>query len=198
MTAWSDPLGLSSRVVGSDTWVVVPGQGGDDLQVVEHEGTEVWSNRAAREIRINLDADTGRATRIEINYADGLTGSDLSRLPWSKLLAAADAAIRRPPVELMKTETGEVLVKDEVMETSGEALSALLGPKPKRPGRPRVPDEHYARIARRYLELRASGTTNPVAVIAKEEGAPRDTAATWVKRARAKGFLPPARPNRAG
>jgi hypothetical protein len=151
---------------------------------------------AKGELQVELDPQTGRATWVGLRYADGLMPTDLQRFPWSTFLALADAADRG-------LRTGPL---SEEADNLSEALSAQLSGrrrrKPtkgaKRPGRRGHLDSHYRAVADRYLELRSHGVTNPTATIAKERYASRNTVAGWVRGARDRGYLPPARPGRAG
>jgi len=68
--------------------------------------------------------------------------------------------------------------------------------KPKR-GRPGYPEEHYRRIALRYLELLKLGHRNVLVVLAAEEGRPRETVRDWVRKATGLGYLAPGKPGRA-
>jgi len=152
--------------------------------------------QAKGEFQVGLDPESGRATWVALKYPDGLTPTDLQRFPWSMFIAIADTAERG--------------LRDHPLSESADELSrmtwAQLGGRrvrkraksPRRPGRRGHPDSHYQEVARRYVELRQQGLRNPTLTIAKEWPASRDTVAGWVRGARERGFLPPARPGRAG
>jgi hypothetical protein len=65
----------------------------------------------------------------------------------------------------------------------------------KPPGR-RLPDDFFAEVARAYKDALAAGE-NPRKQLALDSGVPADTVARWISKARAKGELPPARPEKA-
>lgn len=59
------------------------------------------------------------------------------------------------------------------------------------------PDEFYPLVARAYFEY-APKTRAPAKEIAAEAGVPVATAHRWIREARRRGFLPPARKGKAG
>ncbi len=142
--------------------------------------------------------DKPASVRLTLN--EGFTSSDLRRFPWKRWLTVADAAMRG--------------LDDRADPATSDHLSAVLlavarnerkipkAPSPikieRRPGRKGHPDAHYRRVAERYQQLYSSGVHNPTTTISKEYGQSRDTAADWVRGARDRGYLPPARKGRAG
>jgi hypothetical protein len=74
--------------------------------------------------------------------------------------------------------------------------------KPRR-GRRGLPDEHYRRIALRYLQLIELGRRNVLVALAEEESnraghpIPRETVRDWVRKATERGYLAPGKPGRA-
>jgi len=80
------------------------------------------------------------------------------------------------------------LVKEAVRNSSLAALAEES--KPAR-GRRGYPDDHYERIARRYLQLVNDErvTRGVLARIADEEGRPVETVRTWIYQARQRDFL---------
>jgi hypothetical protein len=70
--------------------------------------------------------------------------------------------------------------------------------RPVKRGRTGYGDEHYRRIARRYLEI-ASGPDGRrvLKVLAENEGVPRETVRDWVRKATRLGFLAPGTQGRA-
>lgn len=129
-----------------------------------------------------------RAVRVQ-SMGDPLKPSTLQRLPWARYLEIADGAIRWRYAKDLQAMKGP-------LARQAKATRGLMGEK-SCPGRKPLPDDHYRRIADRYLELRASGE-NPIAVIAEEEKQNRNTVAGWVRKARERGYLPPGRTGRAG
>jgi DNA-directed RNA polymerase specialized sigma24 family protein len=76
--------------------------------------------------------------------------------------------------------------------------------RPKEPDRPRLtrpggasPEEFYPRVAAAYAEY-APRTRAPAKEIATEAGVPVTTAHRWIREARRRGFLTPARKGKAG
>ena len=196
---------ISWRVVG--TWI------GDGQRLGPTTGLGVGKPvrmplyRAASRTKVPIDDDRtthlevqlgrkGRATWIALQSPDGLTADDLRRFPWKTLLAVADAADRG------LRETSTIGERERVSRVLAAHENGRRLPKPptiaKRPGRGGHPDDHYQAIANRYKALRADGVTNPTTTIARERQISRDTAAGWVRGARDRGYLPPARPGRAG
>ncbi len=142
------------------------------------------------EIRFDRRAPD-RPIAITVTAADGLRPSDLRRLPWNSWFWLADVAHREA------TPDGEGLI--EVIDVAvAFADPQAPPPAPRRPGRRGHSHEHYQQTAQRYTQLLASGVRNPTATLAQERVVSRDTAAGWVSGARKRGFLPPARPGRAG
>ena len=76
----------------------------------------------------------------------------------------------------------------------------VLAAGPAKRGRKRTfDDDHYRRVAAAYLAAEAEGRPPVAAVSAEFEHLPTDTRAKgWVQRARALGFLPPARTTKGG
>ncbi|MBV8980397.1 MAG: helix-turn-helix domain-containing protein [Acidimicrobiia bacterium] len=115
-----------------------------------------------------------------------ITPTLLHRLAWEHWLTAADAFAR----------TGGADV-----EHLAKAIR-LAAKAPGRPGRRGHDPNFLPSVAERYLQLRAraddASARAPVVAIAKEHNVARNTAAGWVKRCRELGYLPPARPGRAG
>jgi hypothetical protein len=142
------------------------------------------------------DEPGGQVATVRLTLPDGLRPSTLSRFPWARWLAVADAAGRYAgPAD------GDSLVFDP-LDAAVEAVRE--GRRPPRsqgegkPGRRGHPDRHYADVAQRYVELRGKGVRNPTATIAEERSVNRNTVAGWLRGARKRGFLPTARPGKAG
>jgi hypothetical protein len=156
-----------------------------------------WGLKDSTELQVQLDRRTGRALWIAIRSPKGLMPSEVARLPWANLFTVADA------IDKQERSRGRYL---EALHPILEMLHTLEArPRPpraprvmKRPGRAGHPDEHYAKVAERYLALRGRGVTNPTKTIADEWHQARSTVAGWVHEARERGYLPPAQPGRAG
>lgn len=132
-----------------------------------------------------------RPIAVTVTAADGLRPSDLRRLPWRDWFWFADVAQR----ELTPDAAGAIELTDASIALADPQAPP---PAPRRPGRRGHSDEHYQQVAQQYKQLVASGAHNPTAVLAQQRVVSRDTAAGWVSGARKRGFLPPARPGRAG
>ncbi|MHB1582507.1 MAG: hypothetical protein ACYCU7_16220 [Acidimicrobiales bacterium] len=152
------------------------------------------------ELQIQPNAEGDRAEWIAIRSPDGLRPIDVQRLPWVNLFAVADALNRAGPGEVGEREVSPA--ERHLAATVGAARRRRRPPQPpkiaKRPGRVGHPDEHYRDVAERYKQLRMAGVTNPTATIADQWPASRSTVAGWIRGARDRGYLPPARPGRAG
>jgi hypothetical protein len=186
----------SNRTVGP----LVSSRPPRDGVVVTREMVPAVVKRAAAEakgeLQVELDPITGRAISVGLRYADGLMPTDLQRFPWATFLALADAADRGLRADPLSDEA------EHLSETTWAQLKGTRLRKPKkdakRPGRRGHPPEHYLSVANRYQELRSQGMTNPTATIAMESHVSRHTVAGWVRGARDRDYLPPARPGRAG
>ena len=128
--------------------------------------------------------------RAQVMVCEGLTPAALQRFPWKSMLTIADAALRTSP--------------DETLSDAGRRMNkafrlAFPDPdKPQRPGRRGLTDEFYRSVADEYRQLRAQGVNDPTNQLAQRHGYNRSTVAGWVSTARNRGYLPPARPGRAG
>lgn len=163
-------------------------------RIAVNRGT--WSTREATELQLQIDPESGRAEWIAIRSPHGLLPSEVGRLPWVNLFAMADAFVRAVGDESTKLDRDHM---GKVVMATRDNRRPPKHPKiAKRPGRAGHPDEHYAAVAKRYNELCMRGVTNPTTTIARERGYSRDTVAGWVREARNRGYLPPARRGRAG
>ena len=128
--------------------------------------------------------------RAQVTIYGGLTPAALQRFPWKSMLTIADAALRTSP--------------EETLADSGRRMNKAFGDafpdpdRPQRPGRRGRPDEFYRCVADEYRQLRAQAVSDPTNQLGQRHGYNRSTAAGWVSTARSRGYLPPARPGRAG
>ncbi len=137
-----------------------------------------------------MDEKTGRPVRVVINAAGGLRPSDMRRLPWKSWFAFADSLIRDP--DLVRYFPGQ---DDIEIPSIDDELDQV---RPKHPGRRGHSDEHYAAVARRYSTLVSAGYRDPTATIAREHHVARPTASGWIRQARDRRLLAPARRGKAG
>jgi hypothetical protein len=135
------------------------------------------------------DEDDSTPTKLSIELmGEPITPTALQRFPWTRALAAADAARRARQINTI----------DAWRESAARSAEVTGQRVAKRRGRPDLGQAFYDTIAQRYLALRAEGCTNPNVVLAEKYFVNRNTAAGWVRKARERGLLPPGRPGRAG
>jgi hypothetical protein len=137
------------------------------------------------------DGRPERITRVALQPLAAMSAADFRQLPWSRLIRAAEAL-----VAAQQRNTPEAW-----REFSAEADNATRDtskPTYRRRGRRPHSHAHYYAIAQRYQQLCQAGDVAPVAHLAEEHNVNRSTAASWVKRSRALGFLGPARKGKAG
>ncbi|HKH88625.1 MAG TPA: hypothetical protein VKA05_07365 [Acidimicrobiales bacterium] len=149
------------------------------------------------ELRVWYEGAPGeQVATVRLTLPDGLRPSTLSRFPWARWLAVADSAARyfdQPDPEAPESDH-----LTDVVEAARDGRRPPRAEGGGRPGRRGYPDGHYVEIATRYAELRMAGVRNPTATIAEERCVNRNTVAGWLRGARRRGFLPPARPGKAG
>lgn len=176
-------------------WPFGPSEAQDARPVARFSINRKGGVKDATELQIQL-GKTGRAEWIAIRSPVGLMPSEVARLPWQNLFAVADAIDKSVGRGRGLRPLSAVAEKMHTLEARRRR------PRPpkvtKRPGRAGHPDEHYAKVAERYLALRARGVTNPTKTIADEWGYSRSTVAGWVHEARKRGHLGTAVPGRAG
>lgn len=153
---------------------------------------ETWTGNGA-DVTFKIRDEDGdvhpRPSDIKVMLKDGFNGTDMQRLPWSRMIRMAYANAR-----LARGFSYEM--RDELQAaTSAASVDARVQQKPGRRGHP---DSFYANIAAEYQEHLADGKHKPTALVAEAHGVSRNTAAGWIRNARNKGFLPPANPGRVG
>jgi hypothetical protein len=139
------------------------------------------------EIRFD-NRDDSLPIAVKISAPDGLRPSDLRRLPWDSWFWFARVARQ----EMTSDSDAAIHIVDARVAFADQT------PAPKRPGRRGHTTAHYQEIAARYTQLLAEGVRSPTLRISRERHVSRDTAAGWVRGARDRGLLPPAKPGRAG
>jgi hypothetical protein len=124
-------------------------------------------------------------------HTAGIKPSELNRFAWTRWLTVAEAHAR--------ISVGFTVERQSQLRAAHDKASRALGIAPRaRPGRKGHPPEFYGNIAERYIALLDEGHRDPVNRIANEAHVARATAAGWVREARARKHLPPARKGRAG
>lgn len=151
------------------------------------------------EYRVEVTPRDGqlRLTRLDLvvdrKSPSELQSADLRRVRLHSLLTAVRSEVMRA-VHHVDTDPG-------APEATRRAIAPGSQTAPPRRGRPSLPDEHYERIARRYLELLDTGLTRGILQrLAEEENRPVQTVRTWVNVARSDRYqyLTPGESGRAG
>jgi hypothetical protein len=126
-----------------------------------------------------------------VNYHGGIRPSELNRFAWTRWAAVAEAHARLSSRYTVQRLTDLTATHTAVDRDLGIAVQG-------RPGRRGNPPDFYPSVADRYRALCSDGLGKPVERLARERTVSRATAAGWVREARARGYLPPARKGRAG
>jgi len=121
---------------------------------------------------------------------EGIKPSELNRFAWTRWSPLAEAHARSAVTFTLQRQSAVV----DSERTIGRRLRIVKG----RPGRGGHKPDHYPRIAARYQALARQGCRNPVKRISEEEFKSRATVAGWIREARRRNLLPPARKGRAG
>lgn len=133
------------------------------------------------EIVFRTDGD-GRVTSLRLTGIP-VSASELSRIPWARLVAAAEASKRH-------TRSGKVGDLSGLLSSMDDVIKA-----PPRPGRKGHAAEHYQRVAARYNALKAAGEPYPIKTMTREWSAAGEpvsphTVSTWVKKCQDLGLVP--------
>ena len=132
---------------------------------------------------------------IEVSHPDGVTGALLRQLPLAQIERQERNRV---------TQTVEQM--DEFMRVNNErnnllVLQRMLAKLPDASKRRSMPDEFYELVAAVYM-IQVRNVTDvlptPSLIISRVTGAPLPTVQGWVRRARLRGYLPPARRGKAG
>jgi len=119
-----------------------------------------------------------------------VSAADLRQLPWARLDRAARALVfanyRRRPQDWT--------AYNEAADLSTDAQAQRSRPR----GRPPLSAELLVDVARRYQQLCEAGERAPALTIATEHHVNKNTARSWIRQARKKGYLGPAPKGRAG
>jgi len=149
-----------------------------------------------------LNIIEGRLVLIEFTVrAVGGVDSLLLRVKLGDLLAELRARLaERSGSALLTAGESWGLRQDQEAVRNTVLAGAAASSEPKR-GRIGYPDEHYRRIALRYLQLvngQPPVTRGVLGVMAAEENRPMETVRTWIHQARKRGFLSSGERGRAG
>lgn len=137
-----------------------------------------WHDRTAKhqpELRVRLDKIDGRWT---------VTGVFL----FGRQITSAD--LRKVPLGLIENAVNTSLAAD------GEAIEEAAG-LPPLVREPSMSSRDWSELVARHYKAWAKLHPNPAAAIAANLGANRQTVNAWVREARLRGLLPPARRGRA-
>ena len=126
-------------------------------------------------------------TRLTVRNERGVSGDQLRRLPG--LVERARVAGQRTVDEMYRPAVARGRARTELLK-----MLEASDPAHRRG----LPDRFYKVVASLYLAYVDSGVRTPSATIAQLTGAPLQTVQGWVRRARRKGHLPPARRGAAG
>jgi len=135
-----------------------------------------------------------KLARVEV------TGTVLRGLPLGSI---RDSAVDQlPSIEIGRDAMAVVDPLHVRAKEVDQARRAAKEAGKTKPGRPGYPDEHYRRIALRYLTL-VERHRNVLVALATEESkrlgriVPRETVRDWVRKATERGYLAPGKPGRA-
>lgn len=172
--------------VAKDGWVSLPGaEGAKGLHV-----------------RVRL-ADDGRMVITDLFlHGDELNSEMLRGISISRLEAQLHQVMRADWAQGGKYNTADDDVtlrklRARVRSISAQRLVSALDRKTLSRPDGQDPDEFYRLVARAYSDYAAQSNA-PAKALAEEAKVPTTTAHRWVREARRRGLLPPARKGRAG
>lgn len=154
------------------------------VQTTRREGRRVIN----RVVIAGPEIDSGVLKRLPI----GRIAADLNRRgDWPEVA---------PPPEkggadhFLSRDLDQLLLADQA--NAGGFVDAEPRPRLTRPDG-KDPESFYGVVAQAYRDALAT-TSAPAVALANEAGVPVATARGWIREARRRGFLPPARKGRAG
>lgn len=163
-----------------------------------------WAGAEGLHVRIRMRDGRLVITEMYLHADDEVTSETLRGLSVSRLEATMNARLQRPGGELFAasmTSNSADVPEPSLAELRRRVPGAAAADPPERPRltRPggKAPEEFYPRVAAAYHEY-APQTRAPAKEIAAEAGVPVTTAHRWIREARRRGFLSPARKGRAG
>lgn len=142
----------------------------------------------------------GRPVFAEVQVSgEDVSSADLARIPLrrmaAKLLASRAEAHWQRAAASTNREVNAAIAAGFYMGLARQYAAGKTDPL-GRPGR-RGPDDFYRELAAIYLGL-ALESNRPSAVIAEREKVPAPTVQRWVREARRRKLIPPARKGVAG
>lgn len=171
----------------------------------QHGGWVAWTDdEFPGAAWVRFEDHDGRLVPVDFLVAvdDGVTANLLRRVPlgWLEAQVNGSALAKRVRSGLARPAP-DVRSGLPRPRRRKEAEDALLGEislilEPSRPGLDHG-DDFYRRVAEAYEALNRV-TRAPSTTIAEMRGVPVSTAKRWIREARARGFLPPARAGKAG
>ena len=171
-------------LVGSDGWILWrPGNDDDDPGVRVH----VRENADGRFVVDALEATAGTA----------LTAGRLRQLPLGSFETMVNSAVMRDLLAEVASSTSVSDVRNLSFGKRGPSIPiGAPGTLPNVEAKGRRPDEFYLALAAEIASLASGGSRRPAADIAEANGVPVTTVHRWMKEARRRGLLSPARPKR--
>lgn len=180
-----------------DGWVSLPGPDG----VGVHARLRAQGRRVAiTDLYVHGAAITAQIVRlIPMRQIEALANSP--SLPRESHGHESGRVLVGPLVALTARSAGDVSLS-ELRERAQRVKAAAAKKRARRRKPLRRPDgtnpeRFYQQVAAAYSEA-VLATSKPAKVLAEEAGVPVGTVHRWIREARRRGYLPPARQGRAG
>jgi hypothetical protein len=172
-------------------WLVDP-----DLHPDVPKGEAYESRELEQKLKDDFGGDEWRAFHKgtifpNVGVGAGYTRDENGRLVLSAVILIGDAVttdiVRRVPVVELENSVniGPTGVRDEIDKLPPLQRSPEMSP------------EDFSRLVARHYTTWARGVPHPVAAMAANAGVKPPTVHTWVREARLRGFLPPAKRGKA-
>ncbi|MFI7148411.1 hypothetical protein ACIBO2_26160 [Nonomuraea sp. NPDC050022] len=172
-------------------WLVDP-----DLHPDVPKGDAYGSQELEKKLKEDFGGDMWRVFHQgtifpSVGVGAGYTRDENGRLVLSAVILVGDAVttdiVRRVPVVELENSVniGPTGVREEVDKLPPLRRSPEMSP------------EEFSRLVAQHYLTWARGVPHPVAAMAADAGAKLPTVHTWVREARLRGFLPPAKRGKA-